>query len=156
MNHLTVMEKKIARLLQKDLDVSAFPFEAIGNRLDMKGIAVLDALKKMMEKGFIRRFGALLRHQKAGYTNNALVLWAVPRDKIEGIAQIFIASSSVSHCYERNPAFEHKYNLFTMFHSPDDKIAALIQKMAENAGVKDYQILGSVVEFKKTSPEYFS
>ncbi|MDI6743233.1 MAG: hypothetical protein QMD11_10915 [Smithella sp.] len=156
MNDLTVIEKKMARLLQQDMDVSSFPFEAIGKCCDMTGIEALNVLKKMMRKGFIRRFGALLRHQKAGYTNNALVLWAIPRNKIESIAKIFIASSSVSHCYERNPAFEHQYNLFTMFHSPDDDIAALIKKMAEKAGIKDYLILGSVEEFKKTSPEYFS
>lgn len=156
MNHLTNTEKKLARVFQKDLDISSFPFETIGKGCDMTGIAVLDMLKKMMRKGLIRRFGALLRHQKAGYRNNALVLWAVPRNKMEDIAQIFIASSSVSHCYERNPAFEHKYNLFTMFHSPDDDIAALIKKVAANAGLKDYRILVSVEEFKKTSPEYFS
>jgi DNA-binding Lrp family transcriptional regulator len=156
MNHLTVIDKKMARLLQKDMDVSSFPFEVIGKCCDMTGIEALNVLKQMIRKGFIRRFGALLRHQKAGYTNNALVLWAIPLNKIEDIAQIFIASSFVSHCYERNPAFENKYNLFTMFHSPEDDIAALIKKMAENAGIKDYLILDSVEEFKKTSPEYFS
>ena len=156
MNDLTVIEKKIARLLQKNLSVSSFPFEIIGQHCNMKGIDALNVLKQMMSKGFIRRFGALLRHQKAGYTNNALVLWAVPPNNIEEIAKIFIASPFVSHCYERTPAFENKYNLFTMFHSPDTDIAALITKIAETAGSKDYMILGSIEEFKKTSPEYFS
>ena len=38
---------------------------------------VLAAIRGLMENGYIRRFGATLRHQQSGFEANALVAWAV-------------------------------------------------------------------------------
>jgi DNA-binding Lrp family transcriptional regulator len=108
-----------------------------------------------LEKGIMRKFGAILRHQKAGYGKNALVVWSVPADQIEKAGKIFASFLFVSHCYERNPAFIKKYNIFTMLHSKDENILSLIKNMATATDINDYIILESIQEYKKISPEYF-
>ena len=155
MESLTSKQKKVARLIQKDIPVTAFPFEETGNLCGLTGAEVLDTIRQLLEKGFIRKFGAILRHQKAGYKKNALVVWAAPAGQIQKAGEIFASFSFISHCYERKPAFRKKYNIFTMLHSNDENISSLINEAAAATGIHDYLILESVREYKKTSPEYF-
>jgi DNA-binding Lrp family transcriptional regulator len=155
MEKLTVKQNKVARLIQEDITVVSSPFTEIGNACDLTAEEVLDTTKELLKKGFLRKFCAILRHQKAGYINNALVVWSVPSDQVEKAGKMLSAYLSVSHCYERNPAFRGKYNIFTMLHSKDENISFLIKDIATAIGINDYLILESIQEYKKKSPEYF-
>ena len=152
---LTVKQKKVARVIQKDISVMRFPFNEIGNLCGLTHADVLDATKQLFKKGFIRKYGAILRHQKAGYEKNALVAWSVPEEQTEKTGNMFASIPFISHCYERKPAFREKYNIFTMLHSKNENILSLITDMAISTGIHDYLILESIQEYKKTSPEYF-
>jgi Transcriptional regulators len=155
MEKLTLKQNKVARLIQADIKVVSSPFAEIGNACDLTDLEVLDTTKELLKKGFIRKFCAILRHQKAGYEKNALVIWSVPSDQVEKAGKMLSAYRSVSHCYERNPAFREKYNIFTMLHSKDEDILSLINDIATATGINDYLILESIQEYKKKSPEYF-
>ena len=154
-DHLTVKQKKVACVIQKDIAVMRFPFNELGNLCGLTNEDALDTTKQLLKKGFVRKYGAILRHQKAGYEKNALVVWSVPADQIEKAGKIFASFLFVSHCYERNPAFIKKYNIFTMLHSKDENILSLIKNMATATDINDYIILESIQEYKKISPEYF-
>ena len=84
-----------------------------------------------------------------------LVVWSVPAQQTEKAGNIFASFPFISHCYEREPAFMDKYNIFTMLHSGGRSISSLIKDMVNATEIKDYLILKSVKEYKKTSPEYF-
>ncbi|KQC06842.1 MAG: hypothetical protein APR62_07445 [Smithella sp. SDB] len=157
MGKMTEKQNKVARLIQKDLAVAKSPFDKIGESCGLTGREVLKIIKELSEKKIIRRFGAILRHQKAGYTKNVLVVWSVPAKQVEQSGKILSSYSFVSHCYERNPALKKKYNLFTMLHfKKDENILQLIRDMVKATGIDDYLILESIQEYKKKSPEYFS
>jgi hypothetical protein len=83
-------------------------------------------------------------------------VWSIPPGQVEQSGKILSSSGFVSHCYERNPAFNEKYNLFTMLHFRDENILPLIRDMVVATGIDDYLILESIKEYKKKSPEYFS
>ena len=155
MEKLTVKQNKVARLIQEDIKVVSSPFTEIGNACGLNAGEVLDTTKELLEKGFIRKFCAILRHQQAGYKNNAMVVWSVPADQVEKAGQMLSASRNVSHCYERNPPFQGRYNIFTMLHSQDEDIPLLTKDMATTLGIQNYLILESIQEYKKKSPEYF-
>lgn len=155
MENLTTNQKKIARLIQKDISVQKFPFQDLGRICGLTEKEVLDTTRQLMEEGLIRKFGAILRHQKAGYKENALVIWSVPDQQIERVGNIFASFRFISHCYQREPAFMNQYNIFTMLHSGGRSISSLIKDMVLASEMKDYLILKSCKEFKKTSPEYF-
>ncbi|KFO68096.1 hypothetical protein ER57_06360 [Smithella sp. SCADC] len=156
MKKLTKKQNKVARLIQKDMAVVKYPFDETGESCGLSGKEVLNITKEFLNKKIIRRFGAILRHQKAGYIKNVLVVWSVPPRDIEQTGNILSSYSFVSHCYERNPAFKEKYNLFTMIHFKDENILPLIRDMVAAIGIDDYLILESIKEYKKKSPEYFS
>lgn len=155
MQTFTIQEKKAAQILQKDIPLQAKPFAAIANICGLENDELMTWLQKLSRQGIIRKFGAILRHQKAGYSRNALVMWAVPPDSIEFAGKKFASLSFISHCYERSPAFQNRYNLFTMLHAQDEKLAALIQQMSAAIQCDDFLVLESRHEYKKTSPEYF-
>lgn len=154
MEKLTTPQIKVARLIQQDIPVVSSPFEMVGNECGIPAKEALSTVKYFLQEGFIRKFCAILRHQKAGYRKNALVVWSVPKEQVEKSGELLSAFDFISHCYERNPAFRGKYNLFTMIHSKDEDILSLINKIKPLTGIKDYLILESIHEYKKKSPEY--
>ena len=145
----------LLRQLQGDLPVEKRPFRAVASRAGVNEEAVLDAIGQLAQQGVIRKFGAILRHQRAGITRNAMVIWAVPPDRTEEAGNIFASFPEITHCYERRPPFEGRYNLFTMIHAGKDSLEELIAKFSRQVGIGDYQVLESLEEFKKSSMEYF-
>jgi DNA-binding Lrp family transcriptional regulator len=148
-------QKKLLRQLQGDLPVEQRPFRAIASRAGMSEEAVLDTIGALVQQGVIRKIGAILRHQRAGITRNAMVIWAVPGERAEEAGAVFAACKEITHCYERRPPFQGRYNLFTMIHAGEGKLEGIIAKISKQAGISDYQVLLSEEEFKKSSMEYF-
>ncbi|MGA2780362.1 MAG: Lrp/AsnC family transcriptional regulator [Smithella sp.] len=155
MKKLNSEEKKIACLIQCDIPLVKSPFEEMGASCGIPAAKIVNISQSFFEKGIMRKFGAILRHQKAGYKKNALVIWSVPAEQTEKVGKIFSSFSFISHCYERKPAFMKNYNIFTMFHSKDKNILSLINDMSTATGINNYLILESIQEYKKISPEYF-
>ncbi len=155
MKKLSKKQSEVASLIQKDIDIVPFPFEEAGKSCGLTGGEFLDIIHELSSEGVMRKFTAILRHQKAGYKENALVVWSVHARQTQKAGETFASFPFVSHCYERKPAFKGKYNIFTMLHSPRDNISLLIKKMIMATGIEDYQILKSIKEYKKSSPEYF-
>ncbi len=155
MGKLTAAEKNVARLIQRDIPVVNRPFQETGKACGQSEEEVLNITRRLQQEGYIRRFAAILRHQKAGYTRNALIVWSVPPDQIEEAGKILSTFPFISHCYERKPAFQNKYNLFSMLHTQNENIEFIINQMAQSINSYDYLILESLQEYKKISPEYF-
>jgi len=118
----------------------------------------------LKEKGIMRRFGAVLRHRDAGFSENAMVVWAVPEERCEEAGFLLASYKEITHCYERAPALEGVYNLFTMVHlsaedpeetSDKDRMEEFVAGISSAIGIGKYKILRSLEEFKKNSMEYF-
>jgi DNA-binding Lrp family transcriptional regulator len=156
MGMLSDIEVEIAKAIQADIPCEKRPFRRIADAIGITEDEVIATIESLIGRGFIRRFGAVLGHRRAGFTGNAMVIWAVPSDRIEEVGILLAAFEEVSHCYEREPAFEEKYNLFTMIHLKDAKDRdRLVRKMTVAAGIGDYLVLASEEEYKKSSMEYF-
>ena len=148
-------EQDLLRQFQGDLPVEKRPFRAVASRAGMNEAEVLDTIGTMMQQGVIRKFGAILRHQRAGITRNAMVVWAVPPDRTEETGAVFASFREITHCYERRPPFQGRYNLFTMIHAGKGSLEEIIGAISSKAGIGDYQVLESLEEFKKNSMEYY-
>jgi DNA-binding Lrp family transcriptional regulator len=154
---LTELEKMVIASIQEDLPITRQPYRAIAEKLNISEETLLSTLQRLCDRGIIRRFGATLRHQKSGFAANAMVAWQVEEERVETVGQKLAAFREVSHCYHRNPAGEWPYNLYTMVHAANEEACrATAQRMAEAAGVDNYDLLFSRRELKKTSMQYFS
>jgi len=154
---LTADDKRVIRQIQGDLPVTPTPFKPLAQRLGMDEAELLKRIHRLLRRGMIRRFGAILRHQKAGYQGNAMVVWKVPEDQVSRVSRAMTSLANVSHCYLRIPLPHWPYNLYTMVHGrgeADCRLAA--KKIAKATGLKDYRLLFSRREHKKSSMLYFN
>ena len=100
--------------------------------------------------------GAVLRHREVGFKANALCAWCVPPNKLDDIAQVMSSHSAVSHCYDRTPAPNWNYNLYTMIHAKTrDECEKIIGELSSLTGITNYKILYTKREWKKTGMKYF-
>ena len=153
----TDLEKRVIASVQGDLPVSPQPYKEIADGLGVSEDQVLQTLQDLCDRGVIRRFGATIRHQRSGFKANAMVAWCVDEDRVEAVGEIMAAFGEVSHCYRRNPADDWPYNLYTMVHANDEAACRSIAlKMSQKTHVRDYTLLFSRTELKKTSMEYFA
>jgi DNA-binding Lrp family transcriptional regulator len=153
---LSDIEKKIIAEIQGDIPVTERPYAKLARQLEISEEAFINNLKRLNDKGIIRRFGATIRHQKSGFESNAMAAWKVDEERVKAVGKMMASFSEVSHCYRRNPTDEWPYNLYTMVHAKDEvSCRRTVQKMAEAASLETYTILFSQRELKKTSMEYF-
>ena len=103
----------------------------------------------------MRRYAAVLRHRKAGYSANAMTAWK-PNDSCN--IDFFKESKHISHLYYRtiHPGrWEHP--LFAMIHAKsDEELKSIIEELSAKSGIKDFLALSSIREFKKKRVRYFS
>jgi len=150
------LDRKIIGLLQDDMPLDLRPFAIMADQVGMTEEQLLSRVKSMVDGGIIRRFGATLHHQKAGFSANAMVAWIVEDNKVEEVGRIMAGFREVTHCYQRVPQGDWKYNLYTMIHGNNrDECREIAQRISKNSGINQYAILFSEREFKKTSMEYY-
>ena len=150
------LDKKIIGLLQEDLPIESRPYKIMADQIGVTEDIFLERIQAMIDKGIIRRFGATLYHQEAGFSANAMVAWIVPEEIIDKIGKKMAQLREVTHCYQRSVQREWKYNLYTMIHGDNrDECFKIAENMSRITGIKEYRLLFSEKEFKKTSMEYF-
>ena len=150
------LEKSIIRELTGDLPVTSQPFAPIARQLGISQRRLLNIVKRLKDEGYIRRFGATLRHRNSGFSANAMVVWKIPDEKINEVGQVMASFNEVTHCYHRRPEGNWNYNLFTMIHGAGEEAChSLAEKISRATGIVDYKLLFSQRELKKTTMRYF-
>jgi len=140
-----------------------------------------DELREDIAAKRMRRFGAILRHQDAGFPCNAMVCFRLDekrmtsgecelnemlaesrhsedrRDEESSKIKSLAKKHFVSHCYER-PSFENfPYNLYAMMHAQTpEELDAYIKESVALLDNPEYVVLHSLKELKKTSFRFFA
>ena len=151
------IDKKIISQIQKDLPVHPKPFALMAEKIGITENAFIERVKRLKKEGIIRRFGATLRHQEAGFKANDMIAWNAPEDTISKMGKTLARFREVSHCYHRAPKGDWPYNLYTMVHGGSrDECREIAERLSSTTGLTEYAVLFSEKEFKKTSMEYFA
>lgn len=145
------IDKKLLKSTQDGIPIVSEPFKQISKELALPEEEVLRRLDNLLKDGVIRRFGASIGHRAIGITANAMCTWNVPDEKVETVGAIMAGFPEVTHCYERPRFPDWRYNLFTMIHAYSrDECEKIAREISIATGIKDYSILFSEREFKKT------
>ncbi|HCR12265.1 MAG TPA: Lrp/AsnC family transcriptional regulator [Solidesulfovibrio sp.] len=153
---LSDIDREILKRVQGSLPDSAAPYADIAAAVGTDEAHVLDLLSRMAATGEIRRFGATLKHQKAGFGANVMVAWYVPEEDVDRIGAIMAKRPEISHCYHRVNCLDWPYNLYTMIHGrTQDACRAVVEALCAATGLDDYAMLFSLKELKKVSMRYF-
>jgi len=150
-------DKKVISQIQKDLPVHPQPFALMAEKIGISEKEFIERVKRLKKDGIVRRFGATLRHQEAGFKANAMIAWKAPESIISEMGKTLAGFREVSHCYHRAAKGDWPYNLYTMVHGGSrDECREIAEQMSTATGLSNYAVLFSEKEFKKTSMEYFA
>jgi len=156
---LTPTEGEFVRIMQRDLPITPMPFVEYAKELGMTLPALQAMHRQFLDSGKMRRFAAVLHHRQAGFSANAMGVWAVPGDdsEIERIGALMAGFRAVSHCYRRPSYPDWPYNIFTMVHGKSPEECELtLATIAEKTGIHDHSALYSTKEYKKVRVRYFT
>lgn len=146
------IDLQLLKLSQNGLATVDRPYLRLGEMLGISEDEVINRLKELEKIGIIRRFAATIGHRALGITANAMITWRVSPSEVERVGQIFASFEAVTHCYERATAPDWPYNLYTMVHSKSkEECIETALELSRASGIKDFKILFSEREYKKTS-----
>lgn len=138
------IDKKILNILQKEFPLEEEPFRIIGERCGISEEETLSRVKKLKDRGVVRRIGAVFDGRKLGRVST-LCAARVPEDKIESFVKLVNANKGVTHNYRRN----HEYNIWFTVNAPSaEDLAAFIAEVKEKTGVLDILDMRAVRVFK--------
>jgi DNA-binding Lrp family transcriptional regulator len=151
------IDRLIIQHMSGDIGGDRRPYRVIAEKVGVGETEVVDRVRRFNEAGLLRRLGAVLGHRRAGFSANGMVVWNVSDDRIDEVGPVMASFQEVSHCYVR-PRLPHwPGNFYTMVHGKsEDACRESARKMSETTGLKDYKILFSTRELKKTSMVYFA
>ena len=158
---LTDADRNRIRAACGDIPHSLTPYEKWG--------VSIEELREDIAQKRMRRFGAILRHQQAGFAYNAMVCFRIVESRksevrcdenvaaVQKAGSILASNPHISHCYER-PTFEgFSYNLYAMMHAPSaELLSRYIEDAAKSIDNNNYVVLNSLSELKKTSFGFFA
>ena len=150
-------EIAILRELQEDIALEPAPFAGMASRTGIAEQDVLDAARRFVAEGRMRRFAAVLHHRQAGFVANAMSVWKVPEDRIEEVGNAMAGFAAVSHCYQRPTYPDWPYNVFGMLHGrTKEECEESADAIARETGVTEHAMLYSTKEYKKVRVRYFT
>ncbi|MBE9557124.1 MAG: AsnC family protein [Proteobacteria bacterium] len=155
---LTPKERELIAAIQDGLPLEKLPYAAVARQVGLSEAQVIDCIRDLTKRGFIRRFGLVLSHRELGYRANAMVVWDIPDDAVGEVAGKLAALDYVTLCYRRPRRLpDWPYNLFCMIHGRDrTRVEALAEAAAAAAGAADcpHSVLFSTRQFKQRGARY--
>ena len=170
---LTDSDKSRIHITCDDIPHSLTPFKDWG--------VSCDELCEDLATKRMRRFGAILRHQDAGFPCNAMVCFCLDerrktsvggdsneklaesrhsedrRDEESSKIKSLAKKHFVSHCYERPSFKSFPYNLYAMMHAQTpEELDGFIKESVALLDNPEYVVLHSLKELKKTSFRFFA
>ncbi|HZB95406.1 MAG TPA: chlorite dismutase family protein, partial [Herpetosiphonaceae bacterium] len=85
---LTERDKELIRAVQDDMPLVLEPFAAMAAAAGISETELFAWLEEMQAMGYLRRVAGILRHQKAGFTDNGMVTWKVPEAVIDEAGRV--------------------------------------------------------------------
>lgn len=111
------VERRIIVAMQAGLPLVARPWDEVARSLGIGVDELLAHVRSMLDRGVIRRIGAVPNHYAIGYTANGMSVWDIADDLVDAVGEFVGALDGVTHCYRRPRRLpEWPYNLFAMVH----------------------------------------
>ena len=150
------LELRLRKILQEGLPLVARPYAHIAEQLSVSETTVIDKIAELKQQGLIKRFGMVLRHHELGYSANCMVVWDVPDEQVDQVAEQLASEPCVTLCYQRPRRDGWPYNLFCMIHGKarEQVEAQLAQIIAKYHFTFAHQLLFSCRRFKQRGGRY--
>lgn len=151
---LNDLDQQLVRATQAGLPLVPHPYAHFAEQLGVPESTVTERLQALLDRGVIRRIGAVPNHYAIGYAANGMSVWDVDDAHIDRLGELVGALPAVTHCYRRPRHLpDWPYNLFAMLHgSSREEVLAEAEHIAALLGThcRARDILFSTRILKKT------
>lgn len=148
------IDRRIILASQDGLPLVDRPYAAIAREIGTDEATVLARMKRMLERGIVRRIGAVPNHYALGLRANGMSVWDVDDEAVSAVGETVGQLDFVSHCYRRPRRLPvWPYNLFAMVHGRDRaEVEIKVRAIAEIIGpaLRSNDVLYSSKILKKT------
>lgn len=128
---LNPLERALLNDFQRDFPLDPRPFARIAETLGVGEDEVLSAYRDLVERGLIKRIGAVVRPHRLGWST--LAAMSVPHERLAEVADLVTGYSEVNHNYER----EHAFNLWFVVTAPSrQEVMAVLADIATHSGLR--------------------
>ena len=126
------IDRAILNRIQSDFPITTRPYLSIAENHHLSEDQVIKRLKRLKQKGIIRRIGGNFVPEKLGFVST-LCAAKVSQDKIDSFARAVNRYPGVTHNYRR----DNKYNIwFTFIAQSMDEIKNNLENIFQETGVK--------------------
>lgn len=136
------LEKRLFLALQEGLEISENPLKAIEGKLNLSELEILASYSSFVQKGLVRRFGAVFEPSRLGYQS---VLCAAKTTNFDEIKNSISGIREITHCYIR----DYEYNLWFTFTARRNEFRTKLDSIRNVFGSKILE-LPVVKKFKTT------
>lgn len=147
-------DRRLVLVTQAGLPLVSRPYAAIGAELGIAEAEVRARLGALLDRGVIRRIGAVPNHYALGYTANGMSVWDVADERLDELGAAVGRLPFVTHCYRRARHLPlWPYNLFAMVHDKNrEAVLARLEEIAVVLGdaCRGQDVLFSTRILKKT------
>ncbi|HZP93924.1 MAG TPA: Lrp/AsnC family transcriptional regulator [Burkholderiales bacterium] len=156
----TARERGLLAALEKGLPLAPRPYALLGEQCAMSEEQVIATLDCWRTLGAMRRFGVIVRHWELGFTENAMVVWDVPDDRVDSLGIAAAGARFVTLCYRRARDLRSwPYNLYCMIHGGNRmRVLGAVYSLARRCGLEAFpqQVLFGLRRFKQQGARYAS
>ncbi|WP_165840111.1 Lrp/AsnC family transcriptional regulator [Motiliproteus coralliicola] len=150
--------EQLLELLQEGLPLVERPYAELGQALGWSEGRVIETMAALAESDRVRRMGIVVKHHALGFRANAMVVWDIPDDQVDAVAEQLAAQNAVTLCYQRPRRLpDWPYNLFCMIHGRQrDQVMEKLEELVETLGLQQipHEPLFSTRCFKQCGGRY--
>jgi len=155
---ITPYDRALIKTIEHGLPIVSRPYAEIAKQLNTTEQNIISRVQTLINNGAIKRYGIVVRHRELGYTENGMVVWNIPDDRVDELGLCIGKYSCVTLSYRRPrhlPSWP--YNLFTMVHGRNRKeVTQKVEEIIAICDLKniDHTILFSTRRFKQRGASY--
>lgn len=147
-------DRRLLQVLSSGLPLVPRPFDATSAASGLSEAEALERTARLLDEGYISRFGVIVRHRALGWRANAMVVWKLPPDRAAAIGPDLARVPGVTLCYQRRAVpGVWPYTLYNMIHGRSrEEALAVLDRARALPGLQDvpHEILFSLRCFKQT------
>lgn len=144
MQQIDEIDRAILNRIQSDFPITRRPYLSIADDLNLSEENIIKRLKRLKQKGIIRRIGGNFAPEKLGFVST-LCAAKVPEDKIDSFAKIVNRHPGVTHNYRR----DNRYNIwFTFIAQSMKEIIGNLEDISRETGVNGIINLPAIKMYK--------
>ncbi|UMZ73209.1 AsnC family transcriptional regulator [Natranaerofaba carboxydovora] len=138
------VDKDILNTIQAEFPIDSRPFLKVADKIGISEGEVIERIKSLKDRGYIRRIGGVFDSNKLGFKSTLVALRVTP-GKLEEVARKVSSYKGVTHNYQR----EDYFNLwFTLVAEDENKLNSILDEIESFDGVEKLLDLPALRVFK--------